>query len=504
MSSQPTDTKTTVQSEDGFERGRRRVKIALPALFLLTTLGHVVFQSFNLVYQNVGADLHMAAAAPLLVSLPGVALAAICMLYDTLCDYVSPRAIIVWGVCLLTASSIFGFVCSNNFWCVLVARILQTLAVHASVILVIVVKYLSPKEKALYIGINNAIYYVSVALGMLFGGMISFIPWKFLLLLPSLSVLLLPFLVKNVPVLRNKGDQFDAFGVAVFVAAAAALTIYFTYSAWWLILAFVVLMAAFGFYVRYGKNPFLSRKFVHNGAYMGIMVTLFVAFFFQYAAIPIYKVIGKHVYHMSLQDVSLYLMVVYIACIVISWVSGPLIQKLGRYRLMVWSVVLMIVGFALSALFLRSSFWLLTVFAIIYEAGMALIYTPIYDLASGSLLVKERGRGIGVAHVMMNTSPAMGIAFYGYLMDRKNLAERAWLGVALEGKKAFLTSNVFWIMCLAAAIALVVVAAMRRPIAKAEARNAQADGSEAPAGVAAADDSSSASDAEAAENFAIE
>ena len=105
---------------------------------------------------------------------------------------------------------------------------------------------------------------------------------------------------------------------------------------------------------------------------------------------------------------------------------------------------------------------------------------------------------------MMNTSPAMGIAFYGYLMDRKDLAERAWLGVALEGKKAFLTSNVFWIMCLAAAIALVVVVAMRRPIAKAEARNANVDGSEAPAGVAAADDSSSASDAEAAENFAIE
>ena len=458
-------------AKQAFLQQRRKVKIALPALFLLTILGHVVFQSFNLVYQNVGASLHVSAStSSLLVSIPGVALAAICMLYDTLCDYISPRTIIIWGVCLLTASSIFGFVCSGNFWCVLIARILQTLAVHASVVLVIMVKYLSPKEKALYIGVNNAVYYISVALGMLFGGTISFIPWKWLLLIPALSILLLPIIARDVPRLKGQHDSFDTFGITVFVAGATALTIYFTFPNWWLLLVFAVSMIIFSFYVRFGKNPFLSREFMRNGAFMGIMVTLFVGFFFQYGAIPIYKVIGKRVYHMDLQEISIYLMIIYIACMILSFVSGPLMTRVGRYNTILISAALMVIGFALSALFLKTSFILLSIFAIVYEAGLTLIYTPIYDLTADALQVSERGRGIGVAHVMMNTAPSIGIAAYSFLMDRHELKDHAWLGIHIEGVDATRTSNMFWIMCMTAVLALIIVILLRKPIKRAEAR----------------------------------
>ncbi|MBQ5780187.1 MAG: hypothetical protein IIV98_03005, partial [Aeriscardovia sp.] len=118
----------------------RKAKRALPALFALGIFGHIIFQSFNLVYQNVGESLHMVPEASLLVSLPGVALAAICLFYDTLCDYVSPRTIVCIGTLVLVASSVAGFFGASNFWVVLVCRIFQTIAVHASVVLVILVK----------------------------------------------------------------------------------------------------------------------------------------------------------------------------------------------------------------------------------------------------------------------------------------------------------------------------------------------------------------------------
>ena len=456
-------------SKEEFMKQRRKVKVTLPALFLLTILGHVVFQSFNLVYQNVGASLHVSAStSSLLVSIPGVALAAICMLYDTLCDYISPRTIIIWGVCLLTASSIFGFVCSGNFWCVLIARILQTLAVHASVVLVIMVKYLSPKEKALYIGVNNAVYYISVALGMLFGGTISFIPWKWLLLIPALSILLLPIIARDVPRLKGQHDSFDTFGITVFVAGATALTIYFTFPNWWLLLVFAVSMIIFSFYVRFGKNPFLSREFMHNGAFMGIMVTLFVGFFFQYGAIPIYKVIGKRVYHMDLQEISIYLMIIYIACMILSFVSGPLMTRVGRYNTILISAALMVIGFALSALFLKTSFILLSIFAIVYEAGMAFIYTPIMDLASDALPLEQRGRGIGIANIVMNTAPSIGIAAYSFMRVLPSMDHHAWLGLDIHSKDAICTSNIFWVMLISAVLALIIVLILRRPIKCAE------------------------------------
>lgn len=78
-------------------------------------LGNVLNQAFNLVFQNIGTDLHMSASASLLVTLPDIVLAVDCMVYDTLCDFISPRYMIQWGVGALIVSSVAGFFFSGNF-----------------------------------------------------------------------------------------------------------------------------------------------------------------------------------------------------------------------------------------------------------------------------------------------------------------------------------------------------------------------------------------------------
>ena len=138
--------------------------------------------------------------------------------------------------------------------------------------------------------------------------------------------------------------------------------------------------------------------------------------------------------------------------------------------MMVLSVILMVIGFALSAVYLQSSFVILTIFAIVYEAGMAFIYTPIMDLASDALPLEQRGRGIGIANIVMNTAPSIGIAAYSFLMDRHELKDHAWLGIHIEGVDATRTSNMFWIMCMTAVLALIIVILLRKPIKRAEAR----------------------------------
>ena len=139
-----------VTAADDFEANRAKTKKALPALLIVFTLGTLMIQAFNLVFQNIGDSLGMSASASLISTLPGIVLGVVCMLYGTLCDFISPKRMTLFGVSALVIGSLLGFFGSFNFWVVLIARMIQVAGaqVAGSVFLVMTVKYLDDKEKA--------------------------------------------------------------------------------------------------------------------------------------------------------------------------------------------------------------------------------------------------------------------------------------------------------------------------------------------------------------------
>lgn len=450
-----------VTKPDDFEINRAKTKKALPALLTVFTLGTLMIQAFNLVFQNIGDSLGMSSSASLISTLPGIVLGVVCMLYGTLCDFISPKRITLFGVSALVIGSLLGFFGAFNFWVVLVARIIQVAGaqVAGSVFLVMTVKYLNDKEKAVYIGIYNAVYYLAAAIGVFAGGMITSFDWKYLFLVPAISVFFIPLLIKNTPDISAKGEKIDVVGIVMFAVVAGLIAIYFSFPNIWFLVATIVVALIFALYVWKGTNPFLSKKFVTNGAYMSILLVLFVFYFFNFACVPIYNVIGEQLYSISLSTVSLCLTLVYIVATVVGCVSGPLINKIGRQRTLIGAAILMIVGFAGSAIFIKTSFWLLTALACVFIAGVTVVYTPIYDAASDALPVEENGRGIGICDLMMNTSASIGMAVYSSLMANPNLAKGGLFGVGVGS--AAQTSNMFWIMCGAAVLALIIIIVFR-------------------------------------------
>lgn len=65
-----------VTAADDFEANRAKTKKALPALLIVFTLGTLMIQAFNLVFQNIGDSLGMSASASLISTLPGIVLGA--------------------------------------------------------------------------------------------------------------------------------------------------------------------------------------------------------------------------------------------------------------------------------------------------------------------------------------------------------------------------------------------------------------------------------------------
>ena len=86
MSSAENRRKKTVLGVSDFEEERAKTKKSLPGLLFVFVLGTLMIQCFNLVYSNIGTALHVSAgSASLLSTLPGIILAVVCMMYETLC-----------------------------------------------------------------------------------------------------------------------------------------------------------------------------------------------------------------------------------------------------------------------------------------------------------------------------------------------------------------------------------------------------------------------------------
>ncbi|BDR53817.1 MFS transporter [Bombiscardovia nodaiensis] len=469
QSAQAAQAQTQPDPNSEAEINRRKTKKSLPALLTIFLLGTLMVQAFNLVFQNVGDSLGMSANAALISTLPGIVLGVVCMLYGTLCDFISPKKMTLFGVFALIFGSLLGFFGSFNFWIVLVARIIQTAGgqVAGSVFLVMAMKYLNNKERAFYLGMFNAVYYASSAVGVFAGGLIASIDWKYLLLVPLLSVFFIPLIIKDTPDISGKGDRIDIFGISLFAVVAGLVAIYFSFPSGWILGLLALFVLAFAAYVWKGKNPFLSKRFLTNKGYMSVLLALFVFYFFNFACVPIYNVIGDQIYHISLSQVSLCLTVVYIVATLVGCISGAIIAALGRVRMLVLSAVLMIIGAVGSAVLITSGFWLLTFMACIFIAGITMSYTPLYDSFSVTLPQDENGRGVGIGDLMMNTSASIGMAVYSGLMANKGFGSRGFFGVSAGS--AAQASNMFLVMGAAAVVALLIVGVVHKHLSRQQA-----------------------------------
>lgn len=104
---------TAVEPRDPFDDPVTSNKMAVRALIpLLITfvLGTLCLQGFNLVFQQVGADVGAPNQASLITAFPSIVLGIVCFIYGSLGDFVSLRKLVTVGLVTLFIGSLFGFV----------------------------------------------------------------------------------------------------------------------------------------------------------------------------------------------------------------------------------------------------------------------------------------------------------------------------------------------------------------------------------------------------------
>lgn len=432
-----TDTATAagVQTADDVDEATNKMAIgALIPLLITFILGTLCLQGFDLVFQQVGVAVGAPEHASLITALPSIVLGIVCFIYGSLGDFVSLRKMVTVGLVTLLVGSLFGFIANYffqaNLWTVITARVLQTAGeqVAGSAYMVVATKYLRNSLKVIFFGLFTAGYQLSAAIGVFAAGLLSSLSWQFLFLIPSVTILFLPLLLKNLPAKNGNGKKVDIFGFAIFGLATAFLTLFFSYMSWWLLLVSVVLFVGFGLYIDRAKSPFVTPAFFRNVRWIMAISLIALFYFVNYCISPFFNAIGRDVYGMSTIQVSDYIVWSFVVATVVGTSSGVIVGRIGRQHAIITAGCLMTIGFVGSALLVKSGFLVLTLMACVFYAGAGLMYSPLISTVLGTLPKSESGRGVGMNDLIMNVTGSIGIAIFGGLMGAKAMSGSSLVG----------------------------------------------------------------------------
>lgn len=440
---------------------------SLILLLITFVLGTLCLQGFNLVFQQVGKDAGAPDQASLITALPSIVLGIVCFIYGSLGDFVSLRKLVTFGLCILFIGSVYGYVANTimapNIWNVIAARLLQTAGeqVAGSAYLVVATKYLKPSLKVIFFGIFTAGYQVSAAIGIFAAGLLSSIAWQYLFLIPAVTIVFLPILLKSLPTGGGNGEKVDWLGFVIFGLATALLTLFFSYTAWWLLAASAVCYLIFAVYISRAKSPFITPDFFRNKRWLMGIGLILIFYFMNYCMSPIFNAIGRDVYKVSTTTVSLHVVWAFLVAAVLGTTSGAIVDRIGRKPAIIIAACLMILGFAGTALVVNSGLLALTLTACVYYAGVGLMYSPIGSTVLDTLPQDQSGRGVGMNDLVMNVTGSIGIAIIGGLMGKPSLEGFSIMGATGPAANY---SNLLLIGAAVSLLGLVVYLACKKTI----------------------------------------
>lgn len=446
-------------------------KAAIQALiFLLITfiLGTLCLQGFNLVFQQVGKDVGAVQQASLITALPSIVLGIVCFIYGSLGDFISLKKLVILGLVVLFIGSVFGFMATfffkPNLWIVIIARVLQTAGeqVAGSVYLVITTKYLKPSLRAIFLGLYAAGYQVSAAIGVFAAGILTSIAWQYLFLIPAITIIFIPALLRSLPNKGGSGTKVDWVGFTVFGLATAFLTLFFSYNQWWLLLVAILLFISFALYITKASNPFVTPAFFKNTRWLMAISLILVFYFNNYCMSPIFNAICRDIYGITNSaSVSMHIVWAFLVAALCGTTSGAIVDKIGRQPTLIIAACMMIGGFVGSALIISAGIIPLTITAAIFYGGVGLIYSPLVSTVLDTLPREQSGRGVGMNDLVMNVTGSIGIAIFGGLMAGDSLGGVSIIGAT--GKQA-VYSNLLLIAACIALLGLLMYLAFRKHI----------------------------------------
>ena len=340
--------------------------------------------------------------------------------YGKLSDQLGIKKLLLFGIIVNCFGSVIGFIGHSFFPVLIMARFIQGAGAAAfpALVMVVVTRYIPKENSGKAFGLIGSIVAMGEGVGPSVGGVVAeYAHWSYILLLPVVTIITVPFLaklLKQEDVIKGsidvKGIIFMSVGIVFFIMFTTSYRISF-------LVVSIICFLIFVKHIRRVSNPFVNPSLGKNISFMiGIICG---------GLILGTATIGSGIIFPGAMSV-----------IVFGYIGGVLVDKKGSLFVLTTGVAFLSISFLVAVLFIETTPWVITIIVMFVFGGLSFTKTVISTIVSSSLEQKEAGAGMSLLNFTSFLSEGMGIAIVGgllsiHLLNRKLLPINADLSTHL-------------------------------------------------------------------------
>lgn len=432
----------------------------VPVILLLMIFSLVIDNSFKIISPDL-VDYFGVSASTVSwqVTLSGLVIGIGAVVYSSLSDSISIRNLLTLGILLICVGSLLGYVTHENYWLIVVSRIIQSAGLGATetLYLVFITKYANKQEQKKYMGFSTSSFQIATVIGTLTGGFVAtYLAWENLFLIPLLSLLLLPFILKQLPKEEKKKNNVDFIGLIIIAVIATSIMLYMSSFNWGLFILFIVSVIGFLLYISKNKNAFISIEFFKNKPFIfGLLVAFILNSLYSAYALNTLSFLLTSVYEINLDTVSL----MFIPACILAASVGALSGKIGKYlnskQCVSLAIGLILISLLLGAFFIKVSIAVFVVSLILFSCSYALLYAPLIDIAIKKVPTEKSGTALGFYNLCISIAMSVGFTYSALLIDKKDL-QFGFLRFVTEEATALNYSSIVIVLAAIAVLAFIL------------------------------------------------
>jgi len=379
---------------------------------------------FNLITPKLAEEFSVApSTVSLVISLGVLAFGISSVVFTILSDRISMSQLLLYPSAAVSGIALLALLADQSFVVLIAFRVLMGLAMGSPVALCLnmAIKYFDKLTAAKFFGYATAVFQLAAATGHLLGGYLTeHFHWKLALMLPVVTVLSLPTLIKYLPKEVSKKGTFDFVGAGLVTAFVVSLVLYLTFKMQYpiMLISALVVLAILIVYSLKKENPFINPEIFKI---KGVPLSLIVCLLFygtQSAFYFIFPFIVKDIYNMPLTTIGVFYTVTNLVAFVVGMLSGPIIKAIGYRNMVLLGGSLIFAGLATVAFL--SGYTVVTVFAgmAIFNIGYVLFFSGYLSNYTQLLPVSKYGAGVGIEKLVLQTSTSLGTAGMALLINQ--------------------------------------------------------------------------------------
>lgn len=367
--------------------------------------------------------------------------------YGKLSDQLGIKKLLLFGIIVNCIGSIAGFIGHSFFSIIILARFIQGIGAAAfpSLVMVVVARYIPKENRGKAFGLIGSIVAMGEGVGPAIGGIIAhYIHWSYLLLIPAVTFITVPFLMRLLKKEEIIKGSFDVIGI-IFMSIGIVFFMLFTtsYRMSFLVIS-ILFFLVFLKHITKVSHPFVEPSLGKNASFMTGILCGGLIFGTAAGFISMVPYMMKDVHQLSTAMIGSGIIFPGTMTVpIFGYIGGLLVDKRGPLSVLTIGAAFMAVSFLIAAFCFETTPWLMTMIFIFVLGGLSFVKTVISTIVSGSLKQEEAGAGMSLLNFTSFLSEGTGIAVVGGLLSLRLLDQKFF--PFISESSAYLYSNMLFI-----------------------------------------------------------